>query len=161
MLLSQCPQVHTQTNFGAVITIDKLILHVYMPPPPSSTEVLWYRPTQLNHTTKFMSSIHVSLFQVNIALRCFLHNHGNIAKEGRDYALLLSNSCLQGFFIVHSAIDITAHSMSFNSLEHCLCTTSMTNIGPASLFQTQTNLFGFLLMLHQIYAIINRVWDLP
>ena len=35
--------------------------------------------------------MHVSLFQVNIALRCFLHNHGNIAKEGRDYALLLSN----------------------------------------------------------------------
>ena len=31
MLFSQYSQVHTQTNFGAVITIDKLILHVYMP----------------------------------------------------------------------------------------------------------------------------------
>ena len=36
--------------------------------------------------------MHVSLFQVNIALRCFLHNHGNIVKEGRDYALVLSNN---------------------------------------------------------------------
>ena len=26
------------------------------------------------------------------ALRCFLYNHGNIAKEGRDYALPLSNN---------------------------------------------------------------------
>ena len=70
--------------------------------------------------------MHVSLFQVNIALRCFLHNHGNIAKEGRDYVLLLSNK----FFIVHSAIDITAHTMPLNSLEHCIGTTSMTNIRP-------------------------------
>ena len=31
LLFSQYPQVHTQTNFGAVITIDKSILHVYMP----------------------------------------------------------------------------------------------------------------------------------
>ena len=31
LLFSQYPQVHIQTNFGAVITIDKLILHVYMP----------------------------------------------------------------------------------------------------------------------------------
>ena len=31
MLFSQYPQVHTQTNFGAVMTFDKLILHVYMP----------------------------------------------------------------------------------------------------------------------------------
>ena len=30
MLFSQYPQVHTQTNFGAVITIHKLILHVHM-----------------------------------------------------------------------------------------------------------------------------------
>ena len=87
MLFLQYPQVHTQTNFGAVITIHKLILHVYMP-----IEVLGYRPSQLNHTAKYMSSIHVSLFQVNIALRCFLHNHGNIVKEGRDYALVSSNN---------------------------------------------------------------------
>ena len=123
MLFLQYPQVHTQINFGAFITIDKLILHAY-------TEVLGYGPTQLNHTTKYLSSIHVSLFQVNIALRCFLHNHDNIAKDGRDYALPLSNNCLHRFFIVHSAIDITAHSIPFNSLEHCICTTSMTNIRP-------------------------------
>ena len=87
MLFSQYPQVHTQTNFGAVITIHKFILHVYMP-----IEVLGYRPSQLNHTTKYLLSIHMSLFQMNIALRCFLHNHGNIVKEGRDYALVLSNN---------------------------------------------------------------------
>ena len=29
MLFSQYPQVHTQTNFGGVITIDKLILGAY------------------------------------------------------------------------------------------------------------------------------------
>ena len=37
---------------------------------------------------------------------------------------------LQGFFIVHSTIGSTVHSMPLNSLEHCLCTTTMTNIRP-------------------------------
>ena len=66
---------------------------------------------------------------------------------------------------MHIAIDITAHSMPLNSLEHGVGTTSMTNIrldqdlNPvalsfepqqdrmALLFETQTNLFGLLLML--------------
>ena len=87
MLFSQYYQVHIQTNFGAVITIHQLILHVYMP-----IEVLGYRPSQLNHTTKYLLFINVSLFQVNIVLRCFLHNHGKIVKEGRDYTLVLSNN---------------------------------------------------------------------
>ena len=56
------------------------------------TQILRYRPTQLNHTTKYLSSIHVSLLQVNIALSCLLHNYGNMPKEERDYALLLSNT---------------------------------------------------------------------
>ena len=90
-------------------------------------EVFGYRPTQLNHTKKYLSSIHVYLFQVNIVLRCFLHNNGNIAKQGRDYALLLSNN-FKGFLIVHSAIDITAHSMPLNSLVYCIGRTSMTYI---------------------------------
>ena len=34
------------------------------------------------------------------------------------------------FIIVHSTMDITAHSGSSNSLEHCICTTPMTNIRP-------------------------------
>ena len=38
---------------------------------------------------------------------------------------------LQGFFIVHSTIGSTVHSMPLNSLEHCICTTTMTNIHPA------------------------------
>ena len=36
----------------------------------------------------------------------------------------------QGFFIVHSAIGSTVHSMPLNSLEHCICTTTITNIRP-------------------------------
>ena len=35
---------------------------------------------------------------------------------------------LQVFFIGHSTIDNTVHSMPLNNLEHCICTTTMTNI---------------------------------
>ena len=37
---------------------------------------------------------------------------------------------LQGFFIVHSTIGSTVHSMILNSLEHCICTTTITNVRP-------------------------------
>ena len=37
---------------------------------------------------------------------------------------------LQGFFIVHSTIGSTVNSMPLNSLDHCVCTTTMTNIRP-------------------------------
>ena len=37
---------------------------------------------------------------------------------------------LQGLFIVHSTIGSTVHSMPLNSLEQCICTTTMTNIRP-------------------------------
>ena len=37
---------------------------------------------------------------------------------------------LQGFFMVHSTIGRTVHSIPLNSLEHCICTTTMTNIRP-------------------------------
>ena len=37
---------------------------------------------------------------------------------------------LQGFFIVHSTIGSTVHPMPLNSLVHCICTTTMTNIRP-------------------------------
>ena len=36
----------------------------------------------------------------------------------------------KGFFIVHSAIGSTVHSRLLNSLDHCICTTTMTNILP-------------------------------
>ena len=36
----------------------------------------------------------------------------------------------QGFFIVYSTTGSTVHSMPLNSLEHCICTTTMTNIWP-------------------------------
>ena len=64
------------------------------------------------------------------ALRRFLYNHGNIATKG----ILNSGLCptliewLQGFFMVHRPIDSTAHSRPLNSLDHCICTTPMTNI---------------------------------
>ena len=35
---------------------------------------------------------------------------------------------IQGVFIVHSTVDSTANSSPLNSLEHCICTTSI-NIG--------------------------------
>ena len=35
---------------------------------------------------------------------------------------------LHGLFIVHSSIGSTVHSRPLNSLEHCICTTTMTNI---------------------------------
>ena len=37
---------------------------------------------------------------------------------------------LQALFIVHSTKGSTVHSMSSNSLEHCICTTMMANIRP-------------------------------
>ena len=37
---------------------------------------------------------------------------------------------LQGLFIVHITLDSTKHYGSLNSLEHYICTTSMTNIKP-------------------------------
>ena len=40
------------------------------------------------------------------------------------------NKSLQGFFIVHSAIDRFAHAIQRSGLEQCTCTTLMTNIRP-------------------------------
>ena len=48
----------------------------------------------------------------------------------RDYALYSYFEWLQGFFIAHSAIGSTVHSRPLNSVEHCICTTTMTNIRP-------------------------------
>ena len=36
--------------------------------------------------------------------------------------------CLRGFFIVHNTIGSTVHSRPLNSLDHCICKTTMTNI---------------------------------
>ena len=40
---------------------------------------------------------------------------------------------LQGFFIVHSTIGGIVHFVILNSLEHCICTTTMTNIRPTEI----------------------------
>ena len=47
---------------------------------------------------------------------------------------------IQGFFIVHSTIGSTVHSMPLNSLEHCIWTITMTNIRP----DRDSNLVGIL-----------------
>ena len=45
---------------------------------------------------------------MNIALRRFLHDHGDRRKP--DYALLLSNDLRVFYSSLHDAIDNTAHS---------------------------------------------------
>ena len=50
---------------------------------------------------------------MNIVLRRFLHNHGNIATEGSP------KPGFQGFYIVYNTIGITVHYVPLNSLEHC------------------------------------------
>ena len=69
---------------------------------------------------------------MNIALRRFLHNNGNIAtekspKSGQCSTLIAR---LQGLFIVHNTNDSNTHSRHLNSLEPCICTNSITNIPP-------------------------------
>ena len=70
---------------------------------------------------------------MNIALRRFLHNHGNIATEGSPKPGLCPTLISNDFkfsFIVHSNIGSTVHYMPSNSLEHYICTATMTNIRP-------------------------------
>ena len=65
---------------------------------------------------------------VNIGLRRFLHNHGNIATEGSPRSWLCPTliEWIWGFFIVHSTIDSTVHSRPLNSfVEHCIYRTSI------------------------------------
>ena len=80
---------------------------------------------------KFLTAVRIFEY-VNIALRRFLHNHGNIATEGSLKPGLCTTliEWIQEFLIVHSTIDSTAHSRPLNSLEHCIYTTPMTNIRP-------------------------------
>ena len=66
---------------------------------------------------------------MNFALRRFLHNHGKMKPEARTMPYSYFER-LQGFFIVHSTIGSTVHTMPLNSLEHCIRTTTMTNIRP-------------------------------
>ena len=73
------------------------------------------------------------ILNVNIALRRFLQNHGNIATEGSPKPGLCSTHIEwpQGLFIVHSTIDSTAHSIPMNSLEHDTLSQGSFNAGPA------------------------------
>ena len=52
-------------------------------------------------------------------------------KEARSLPMPYSYfKWIQGFFIVQSTTGSTIHSMPLNSLEHCICTTTMTNFQP-------------------------------
>ena len=67
---------------------------------------------------------------VNILLRRFctiMEISRQKETRSRDYALIFSNN-FKVFFILQSTIDSTAHSRPLNSLEHCICTTLMTNM---------------------------------
>ena len=70
---------------------------------------------------------------MNIVLRRFLHNLSNIATKIRPKPPLcptLISSDFKVFFIMHSTIGSTVHSIPLKSLEHCICTTTMTIIWP-------------------------------
>ena len=81
---------------------------------------------------KRIETSNLNIWWVNIVLLRFMYNHGNIATEGNQK----SGHCptlfewLQGFFIIYSTIDSTTQYIPLNSLEHCTCTTSMTNNRP-------------------------------
>ena len=64
---------------------------------------------------------------MNIALRRFLHNH---EERSRDYALLLFRMTSRAFSSAQYTIGSTVHSRLLNSLEHWICTTTMTKIRP-------------------------------
>ena len=62
---------------------------------------------------------------------CTLKQYRHRRKPGTGTMPYSYFEWLQGFFIVYSTIDSTVHSMPLNSLEHCICTTTMmTNIRP-------------------------------
>ena len=66
---------------------------------------------------------------------------------------------LQGFFIVHSTIGRTVHSRPLNSLEHCICTTTMTNIRPdrdSNLVPPDLYFIYYLAFDQYIYIFRNR-----
>ena len=69
-------------------------------------------------------------------------HHGNIAKEespkpglcstltSNDFKVFSLSTLSTIFFIVYNTIGNTVHSMPLNSLEHGICTATMTNIRP-------------------------------
>ena len=104
---------------------------------PKIIESLKY--LQINTSTGLETQIHdvtmicyIYVCRPYIALRRFLHIEAiSRPKEARsqDYALLLFRLTSR-LFIVHSTIDSTVHSMPLNSLRHCICKATLTNIRP-------------------------------
>ena len=72
--------------------------------------------------------------QVNMALRCFPHKHGNIATEGNPNSGLCPTHIewLQVFFIDQNTIESTAHARPLNSLQQFICTTPLSKIRPGT-----------------------------
>ena len=103
-------------------------------------ERLWRSDNRLNRREAEADSFHVRSREdrdkpgewVNIALRHVLHIEAiTRQKEARSRDNAYSYfEWLQGFFIVHSTIDSTIHPRHFNSLDDCICTTTMINIRP-------------------------------
>ena len=90
----------------SLIIVDQALYYKVM-------QLKWLVPEYRFKLIPRLGGLHISLY-MNIALRRFLNNHGNFATER----------------IVHSTIGSTVHSMPLNSLERCICTTTMTNIRP-------------------------------
>ena len=78
------------------------------------------------------SRYNILYMYMNIALRHFLQSwqYRDRRKSKAGTMLYSYFEWLQGFFIVHSTIGSTVHSRPLNSLEHCICTTTITNIRP-------------------------------
>ena len=64
-----------------------------------------------------------------IALCTFMAKSQQKEARNLDYGLLSSND-FKPSRILYNNMDITAHSSPLNSREHCIRTTSMTNIQP-------------------------------
>ena len=72
-----------------------------------------------------------TIFIHSFCFRRFLHHLRNVATKGLCSTRIECR--LQGSLIVHSTSS-TAHPRPLNSLKHCICTTSMTNIRPSHIW---------------------------
>ena len=93
--------------------------------------IIYDRKNIIPHANSLL--VAVIILYMNIVLRRFLHNLGNSATKIRPKPRLcptLISSNFKGFLIMHSTIGSTVHSRPLKSLEHCICTTTMTIIWP-------------------------------
>ena len=82
-----------------------------------------------NGTVCEVCRAYTCIYCVKVAF-CTLKQYRDWKKPEADTMPYSYFEWLQRFFIVHSAIDSTVHSMPLNNLEHFMCTTTLTNILP-------------------------------